>query len=61
VQRAIVTLPARSVAIHQDSEWFILDNLTDVPARDSERTDYQPLTVLDYKGGRRYLPAFWVE
>jgi len=49
------------VAVNQDGEWFILDNLTNVLARDSERTDYQPLAVLDYKGVRRYLSAFWVE
>ena len=48
-------------AVYQDGEWFILDNLTNVLARDSERTDYQPLAVLDYKGVRRYLSAFWVE
>ncbi len=46
------------VAIYQDGEWFILDNLTNVLARDSERTDYRPLAVLDYKGVRRYLSAF---
>jgi predicted transglutaminase-like cysteine proteinase len=49
------------VAVYQDGEWFILDNLTDVLARDSERTDYQPLAVLDYKGARRYLSAFRAE
>ena len=49
------------VAVYQDGEWFILDNLTNVLARDSERTDYEPLAVLDYKGVRRYLSAFWVE
>ena len=49
------------VAVYQDGEWFILDNLTDVLARDSDRTDYQPLAVLDYKGVRRYRSAFWVE
>ena len=49
------------VAVYQDGGWFILDNLTNVLARDSERTDYEPLAVLDYKGVRRYLSAFWVE
>jgi predicted transglutaminase-like cysteine proteinase len=48
-------------AVYQDGGWFILDNLTNVLARDSERNDYEPLAVLDYKGVRRYLSAFWVE
>ena len=45
------------VAVYQDGEWLILDNLTNVLARDWERTDYEPLAVLDYKGARRYLSA----
>jgi len=49
------------VAVYHDGEWLILDNLTNVLARDSERTDYEPLAVLDYKGARRYLSAFWLE
>jgi hypothetical protein len=28
---------------------------------DSEKKDYEPLVVLDYKGARRYLSAFWFE
>ena len=48
-------------AIFENGEWLILNNLTNVMARDSERTDYEPLAVLDYKGARRYLSAFWVE
>ena len=49
------------VAVHQDEGWFILDNLTNVLLRDSEQKDYEPLAVLDYKGARRYLSAFWME
>lgn len=48
-------------AIYQEGEWFLLDNLTNFLVRDSERKDYEPLAVLDYKGVRRYLSAFWVE
>jgi predicted transglutaminase-like cysteine proteinase len=47
-------------AVHQDGEWFILDNLTNVVVRDWEKVD-EPLAVLDYKGVRRYLSAFWME
>lgn len=43
------------VAVYEDGEWFILDNLTNVLLRDSEKADYEPLAVLDYTGARRYL------
>lgn len=46
------------VAVYQDGEWFILDNLTNVLDRDWQKTDYQPLAILDYKGVRRYPSAF---
>lgn len=49
------------VAVYKDGEWFILDNLTNALVRDWERKDYEPLAVLDYKGVRRYLSAFWPE
>ncbi|MGA8749579.1 MAG: transglutaminase-like cysteine peptidase, partial [Pseudolabrys sp.] len=49
------------VAVYQDGEWFIFDNLTNVLARDWEKTDYEPLAILDYKGARRYLSAFWMQ
>ena len=48
-------------AVYQDGEWFILDNLTNLLLRDWEKVDYEPLAVLDYKGVRRYLSAFWME
>jgi predicted transglutaminase-like cysteine proteinase len=48
------------LAVFQDREWLILDNLTKL-LRDSEKTDYEPLAVLDYKGARRYLSAFWMD
>jgi predicted transglutaminase-like cysteine proteinase len=49
------------VAVHHDGEWLILDNLTNVLLRDSEKGDYEPLAVLDYKGARRYLSAFCMD
>ena len=49
------------VAVYQDGEWLILDNLTNVLVRDLERKDYEPLAVLDYKGVRRYLSVYWME
>jgi predicted transglutaminase-like cysteine proteinase len=48
-------------AVYQNEEWLILDNLTNLLLRDWEKTDYEPLAVLDYRGARRYLSAFWVE
>ena len=38
-------------AVYQDGEWFILDNLTNLLLR-WEKTDYEPLAVLDYRGAR---------
>ena len=48
-------------AVYQDGEWLILDNLTNLLLRDSEKRDYEPLAVLDYRGVRRYLSAFWMD
>jgi predicted transglutaminase-like cysteine proteinase len=48
-------------AVYQDEEWIILDNLTNLLLRDSEKRDYEPLAILDYKGARRYLSAFWID
>jgi predicted transglutaminase-like cysteine proteinase len=66
VRLVIVHHRARSedhmvVAVYQDGEWFILDNLTNILSRDWEKTDYEPLAILDYKGARRYLSAFWMQ
>ena len=49
------------VAVYQDGEWFILDNLTNMLVRDWESKDFEPLAVLDYKGARGYPSAFWVQ
>jgi predicted transglutaminase-like cysteine proteinase len=48
-------------AVYQDDEWLILDNLANVLLRDSEKRDYEPTVILDYKGIRRYLSAFWTD
>jgi predicted transglutaminase-like cysteine proteinase len=48
-------------AVYEDEGWFILDNLTNLLLRDSDKKDYEPLAILDYKGIRRYLSAFWMD
>jgi predicted transglutaminase-like cysteine proteinase len=48
-------------AVYQNEEWLILDNLTNLLLRDSEKRDYEPLAILDYRGVRRYLSAFWMD
>jgi predicted transglutaminase-like cysteine proteinase len=48
-------------AVFQNDEWLILDNLTNLVLRDSEKRDYEPLAILDYRGVRRYLSAFWMD
>ena len=63
VRLVIVHLRARNedhmvVAVFQNGEWFILDNRTNVLDRDWEKSDYEPLVILDYKGVRRYVAAF---
>jgi predicted transglutaminase-like cysteine proteinase len=45
-------------AVYQNGDWFILDNLTNLLLRDSEKADYEPMAVLDYRGARRYVSAF---
>ena len=49
------------VAVYQEGEWLILDNLTNFLVPDTDKTDYEPLAVLDYQGARRYRSAFWAE
>jgi predicted transglutaminase-like cysteine proteinase len=47
------------LAVYQDREWFILDNLTNILVQDWQKnTDYEPLAVLDYRGVLGYLPSF---
>ncbi|HKR82898.1 MAG TPA: hypothetical protein VJS37_01915 [Terriglobales bacterium] len=48
-------------AVYQNGEWLILDNLTNLVLRDSEKKDYEPTAILDYKGVRRYASAFWID
>ena len=47
-------------AVYYDEEWLILDNLINLLVRDSDKRDYAPMVVLDYKGVRRYPSAFWM-
>src|SRR5262249_8192303 len=44
--------------VHQNGEWVILDNLTNLLLRDSDQKDYEPTAVMDYIGVRSYLSAF---
>ena len=46
--------------VYYNDEWLILDNLTNLLVRDSDKRDYAPMVVLDYKGVRRYPSAFWM-
>ena len=48
-------------AIYDKEQWLILDNLTNLLLRDSEKRDYEPTAILDYKGVRRYASAFWID
>jgi hypothetical protein len=48
-------------AVYYSEEWLILDNLTNLLVRDSEKKDYEPTVVLDYKGARRYLSVWWIK
>jgi len=48
-------------AVYQNGEWLILDNLTNLLVRDSEKKDYEPLAILDYRGVRRYSSASWFD
>jgi predicted transglutaminase-like cysteine proteinase len=47
--------------VYQNGEWLILDNLTNLLVRDSEKKDYEPLAILDYRGVRRYSSASWFD
>jgi len=46
--------------VYYNEEWLILDNLTNLLVRDTDKTDYAPMVILDYKGVRRYHSAFWM-
>lgn len=41
------------VAVYQDDQWYILDNLHHLILRASEETDYEPLYVFDNTGVRQ--------
>jgi predicted transglutaminase-like cysteine proteinase len=64
VRGVIVHIPRRHedhmvTAVYQDNKWLILDNLTHLMLQDSEKRDYEPVAVFDYKGARGYHSAFW--
>jgi predicted transglutaminase-like cysteine proteinase len=42
-------------AIYENEQWLILDDLTMLLVQDSEKTDYEPMAVLDHIGVRSYL------
>ena len=44
------------VAVYQDHEWLILDNLTMMLLKDFEQKNYEPMFVLDDMGVRSYPP-----
>ncbi len=48
------------IAVYEDDQWLILDNLTMLLLPDSEKRDYEPMAVLDHTGVRRYA-VFWFE
>src|SRR5262245_38405752 len=45
--------------VHQNDQWLILDNLTNLLLLDSDQKNYEPTAVMDYTGVRSYLSAFW--
>jgi len=46
-------------AVYYNNEWLILDNLTNLLVQDTEKNNYEPTAVLDYKSARRYQSASW--
>jgi predicted transglutaminase-like cysteine proteinase len=45
------------VSVFEGGQWLLLDNLTMMLVKDSDRRDYMPQFVLDLTGVRRYLLA----
>jgi predicted transglutaminase-like cysteine proteinase len=45
------------VGVFDDGQWLLLDNLTMTLVRDTDRTDYVPMFVLDHTGVGRYIPS----
>ena len=44
-------------AVYQDGGRLILDNLTNLVVRDSDKSDYEPTAILDYKSCTAPAPA----
>jgi predicted transglutaminase-like cysteine proteinase len=47
------------VSVYDDGQWLLLDNLTMLLVRDTDRKGYVPMYVLDETGVRRYIS--WVQ
>ena len=45
------------VSVFDDGQWLLLDNLTMTLVKDTDRTDYVPMFVLDHTGVGRYIPS----
>ena len=43
------------VSVYDDGQWLLLDNLTMLLVRDTDRKGYVPMYVLDETGVRRYI------
>src|SRR5262249_7258164 len=46
--------------VYYNEEGLILHKFNNLVVRDTEKRDYAPMAVLDYKGVRRYRSAFWM-
>jgi predicted transglutaminase-like cysteine proteinase len=45
------------VSVYQDGHWLLLDNLTMLLVKDTDRKGYDPEFVLDETGVRRFIPS----
>lgn len=45
------------VSVYEGGQWLLLDNLTMTLVKDTDRTGYVPMFVLDETGVRRYIPS----
>ncbi len=45
------------VSVYEDGHWLLLDNLTMLLVKDTDRKGYEPEFVLDETGVRRFIPS----
>ena len=45
------------VSVYEDGQWLLLDNLTMMLVKDTDRKAYVPMFELDETGVRRYIPS----